>query len=201
MKTTILTIAIFFATVLGISQSTFAATTASQATTQITDITAINKIEVHGNVELYVTAGIADKVKVYDNYYAQGALVQDQHGVLNISSYAAKKLVVWVTASDLRNLSIYDNAEVKSFGKLSAIELDVKLFNSSSAKLDLDAFDASVTLYDNAKADLSGNVSEADLHYGPSSVLNTANLVALHQVNTPKAVASNSDEMPELASL
>lgn len=202
MKTAILTIAFAFATLLGISQSTFAANGSSQETsTLLTDVSHINKIEVHGNVELYLSDGTADQVKVYNSYYAESALVQDQNGVLRISSYAAKKLVVWVTASDLRNLAVYDNAKVRSFGKLSAIELDVKLYNSSSAQLNVDAYAATFTLNDHAKADLTGNIDIADLHYDKSSFLNTTNLTASHLVKTVKLPLINSNDLSELASL
>src|SRR6202012_3874085 len=135
MKTTILTIAIVLVAVFGISKSTYAATSGNEEAITLTDVNSINKIEVHGNVELYLSDGTTDKVKVYNHYYAERALVQDVNGVLRISSYGAQKLVVWVTVSDLRNLSVYDNAEVKSFGKLSSIDLDVKLYDRALAQL------------------------------------------------------------------
>ena len=179
MKTIILTTALLLVTVLGINQSTYAATAKdSQAYTVLTDVSTINKIEVHGNVELYVSDGATDQIKVYNQYYKESALVQNQNGTLCISSYKTEKLVVWVTASDLRSLAIYDNAQVRSFGKLSVINLDVDLFNNASAQLNVDAFQASVTLNDNAKAKLSGYISMGELKYNRTSALNTANLVA-----------------------
>ena len=63
MKTTILTIAIALITVFGISSSTFAASkTGQQVTTMLSGISNVSEIEVHGNVQLYVTTGSADKV-------------------------------------------------------------------------------------------------------------------------------------------
>src|ERR1700761_6764639 len=110
MKTTILTIAIALITVFGISSSTFAATkTGQQVTTMLPGISNVSEIEVHGNVQLYVTTGGADQVKVYNDYYAEDALVQEQNGVLHIASYTHEKLVVWVTVSDLSKLTAYDN--------------------------------------------------------------------------------------------
>ncbi len=202
MKTTILTIAIAFSAVFGISRTASAAiSNKEEVSTLLTDVSNINKIEVHGNVELYLSDGTADQVKVYNSYYAESALVQDENGTLRISSYAAKKLVIWVTANDLRSLSVYDNAEVKSFGKLSAIDLDVKLFNNASAQLDIDTYAASITLSDHAKAGLSGNVDKANLQYDRHSFLNTTNLVALHLVKTVKFNRVCNDDRPELASL
>ena len=202
MKTTILTIAIALSTVFGISQSVSAATgSKEEVSTILTDVSKINQIEVHGNLELYLSDGTADEVKVYNSYYSESALVQDENGTLRISSYTAKKLVVWVTASDLRKLSVYDNAEVKSFGKLTAIDLDVKLFNNASAKLDMDTYAATITLNDRAKADLWGNADEAALHYDQSSSLNTTDFVASHMVKTVKFNRICSRDTAEFASL
>src|SRR5258707_625687 len=117
-----------------------------QTVTVLTDISVVNKIEVHGNVELFISDGTTDQVKVYNKYYSESALVQSKNGVLRISSYTPEKLVVWVTANDLRSISAYDNAEVKSFGNMSKIEFDVDLHDNASAKLNLEAYSANVTV-------------------------------------------------------
>ena len=64
MKTTILTI--FTALVLsaGIAKTTNAAPAKNENVTVLTGISAINKIEVYGNVELYISDGNRDQVKV-----------------------------------------------------------------------------------------------------------------------------------------
>jgi len=202
MKTTILTIAIAISTVFGISKSASAATgSKEEVSTLLADVSNISTIEVHGNVELYLSDGTADQVKVYNSYYAESALVQDENGTLRISSYTAKKLVIWVTANDLRSLAVYDNAEVRSFGKFSAIDLDIKLFNNASAHMDMDTYAASITLNDHAKADLSGKADEAHLQYDRHAFLNTTNFVASHLVKTVKSGRVCNDDRPELASL
>jgi hypothetical protein len=186
MKTTILTIAIALITVFGISSSSFAATTGngSQVTTMLPGITNVSEIEVHGNVQLYVTTGTADQVKVYNDYYAEDALVQEQNGVLHIASYTPEKLVVWVTVTDLTKLSAYDNAEVKSFGKFSSIDLNVALFNKATAQLNMDAFAATISVNDHAAADLSGIVTEGKLSHAWSAFLNASNLAATELTTT-----------------
>ena len=182
MKTQIITIFAVLVVVLGVTNSTYAATAknADNSYTVLTDISAINKIEVHGNVELYISDGATDQVKVYNKYYSESALVQSKNGVLRISSYKLDKLVVWVTANDLRAISAFDNAEVKSFGDISKIEFDVELHDSASAKLNLDAYSASVTVNDDAKANLSGNVTEYALKYTHEANVNHKDLVATH---------------------
>jgi phage gp45-like len=201
MKTIFLTTAILLATVIGINNTVTAAPQDTDQTyTVLTETGAINKIEVYGNVELYVSDGDTDNVKVYNSYYKESAMVQNQNGTLRISSYKNEKLVVWVTANDLRSLSAYDNAQVKSFGKLSAIELDVKLFNNASAKLNMDAFQASVTVNDSARAILSGNVNNCELKYDLPANINTGSLAcaSLVQKSTNNQVKDTSGDFAAL---
>ena len=200
MKTLILTIAILFATILGISQSTYAAgKNSTEESTTLTTVNNITEIEIHGNVELFVSDGNADQVKVYNKYYSDNALVQDDKGVLRISSYNTQKLKVWVTVSQLQKLSVYDNAVVKSFGKLSAIDLEVKLYNNASAQLNMEAYAASITLNDSAKADLTGNVSEGSLQSAQSSYLNASNFNIQHLTKTQKLNIAEINDVNELS--
>src|ERR1700743_1936480 len=180
MKTSILTLAIAIVTVLGVSQSAFAGNKDREAFTVLTEISNINKIEVRGNVELYLSDGATDQVKVYNQYYSENAVVKSQNGVLKISSYKAEKLVVWVTVSNLCNLSVYDNAQAKSFGKLSALELSVNLYNNASAQLNLDTYSVNMTLNDHATADIEGTTTEATFGCDYSASLNTTNLNSEH---------------------
>lgn len=203
MKKTILTIAIAFIALFGISRSTYAATVGSSArlSTMLANISNISEIEVHGNVKLYVTTGDADLVKVYNDYYAQDALVQEQNGVLRITSYETKPLEVWVTVADLSKLSAYDNAEIKSFGKFSSIDLNLALYNHASAQLDIDAYSATVSLNDCAMADLSGNVTEGNLKYARTSYLNTVNFAAAELTQTVLEHPHRHSRPAELAAL
>jgi hypothetical protein len=177
MKTNLIAIFTVIVTVLGITNSTYAAVDNNNKGVVLTDISNINKIEVYGNVQVYVTTGAADQVKVYNQYYTESALVQSQKGVLRISSYKTEKLVVWVTAKELTSITAYDNADIKSFGNLSAIELDVKLYNNASADLKLDAYSTRVTMNDRSKANLSGNVTEYSLVHNIASSVNRTYLV------------------------
>jgi hypothetical protein len=194
MKTRILSIIALSVIALGITKSTYAATTNNANFTIVNDISKINKIEVHGNVELFVSDGSSDQVKVYNHYYSESALVQNKNGVLRITSYKAEKLVVWVTASDLRSISAYDSAQVESFGKLSKIELDVDLHNNASAKLNLDAYNANLTLNDHSNADLTGTADEFKLNHNTASSVKDNSLSVIHfienKTNTQAIVES-----------
>lgn len=185
MKAKFLTIATIFTLALGTVTNTFAADKnkpAEEVSTTLTNVATINKIEIRGNVQVFVSDGPADQVKVYNRYYAESALVQNQNGTLRIASYNAKKLVVWVTASDLRAIEAYDNSEVKSFGNLSKIDLNVTLNNSASAQLDVNAYRANVTVNDRAKANVAGTISDYVLNRDQSATVNNANLVTVNRV-------------------
>jgi len=181
MKTLAITIFTVATIVFGIGNQTQAAVnTNNNKGIVLTDITRINKIEVYGNVKLYVSNGPADQVKVYNQYYAESALVQSQNGVLRISSYKGEKLEVWVTAKELNAITAYDNAEISSFGNISTIQLDVKLYNNASANLKLDAYSARVTMNDKTRANLSGTVNEYSVNRSVASSVNRTDLVADH---------------------
>ena len=199
MKTRIFSLVAIAAVVLGIGNTTFAATkndsaaTNSEVSTVLKNVSKISKIEVRGNVELYVTDGESDQVKVYNRYYAESAMVQTEKGVLRISSYSAQKLVVWVKAEQLTSIAAYDNAEVKSFGKLSPIEMEVTLHDNAYAKLDVDGYSMNIIVSNRAKADLTGNVDQCNLKYDRSASVNSTNFAAAHITRTTEGVAKNDD--------
>jgi len=202
MKTTFITIATIATLAFGaVTNNTYAAVKKDAAVKEIStvlnNLQGISKIEVRGNVEVFVSDGTSDQVKVYNRYYAESAVVQNKKGVLTIASYSSQKLVVWVTANDLHSIAVYDNAEVRSFGKLSAIDLDVKLFNNAYAKLDLNGYNASITVNNHAKIDLAGNVTEGNLKYNRSSFVNSTNFTADHLVRTVsnEKISKNESEV------
>jgi hypothetical protein len=202
MKTQILTIATIFTLALGTVTSTYAAVNNNndETSTVLTNVSKINKIELHGNVELYVSDGNADQVKVYNKYYSESALVQSQNGTLRISSYTDKKLVVWVTANDLQSIVANDNSQVKSFGTLNKLDLEVTLNNTASADLNLEAYNASIIVNDHAKANLSGNINNYILKQDQSATVNHSNLATVNGTKTitNKFVKANLSELANL---
>ena len=180
MKTKILSLILLFVVITGMSNLTYAASVNNADYVVLNDIKTINKIEVRGNVELFISDSPVQQVKVYNKYYSESALVQSRNGILRITSYNAEKLIVWVSTDELSSVSAYDNAEVKSFGKLSKIEFSVDLHNNASAKLNLDAYSADVTLKDHAKAELSGNATEFSLIRNAGSELTDHDFLADH---------------------
>ena len=170
MKSKILSLVLMFGVISGLSKSTYAATVNADYTI-LKDIKSINKIEVHGNVELFISDNATEQVKVYNKYYSESALVQSSNGVLRISSYTPEKLVVWITSDNLRSVSAYDNAEVRSFGDVSKIEFSIDLHDNATAKLNFNSYSADVTLSDHAKIELGGSVSEFSLNHNEGSIV------------------------------
>lgn len=200
MKKLILTLITIIVAIIGTTTFTYAAAKNNEVTV-LSNIGNISKIEVRGNVELYVLTGEKDQVTVSNNYYGENAYVQDQNGVLRISSYKAKKLVVYVTASDLNSITVYDNSIVKSDGKLALISLDVNLYNNAYAALKLDSYAANITVNDQAKADLTGNVTEYNSTYTSTSTINRAELVAENASEkkiAPKEVVKQASKVEEV---
>ena len=197
MKTRIFSLVAIAAVVLGVSNITFAAAKDSAANNSevstVLKVSKINKIEVRGNVELYVTDGADDQVKVYNRYYSESALIQNNNGTLRISSFADQKLVVWVKAEQLSSIAAYDNAEVKSFGKISPLEMEVTLHDNAYAKLDVDGYSMNITVNNRAKADLSGNVDQCNLKYDHSAYVNSTNFAAAHIIRTVDGNAKNEE--------
>ncbi|HVW12535.1 MAG TPA: DUF2807 domain-containing protein [Mucilaginibacter sp.] len=175
MKTRILSFAVLVAVLTGSAKITEAAAASSNYTV-LNDIKAINKIEVHGNVQLFISDSPADQVTVYNKYYSENALVQNRNGVLRISSYGAEKLIVWVSSESLQSVSAYDNADIRSFGDVAKIEFNVDLHNSATAELKFNAFSVNVVLRDSASAKFSGRVEEFGMSRENRSLVNNNSL-------------------------
>jgi len=122
----------------------------------------INKIEVKGNVELILVQAPAESVKVYDSYYAKNALVQQQDGVLRISSFEKETLTVAVYVRNLSTIEAGGNVHVKTFGKISFLSLDVKLHGNATADINATTISLTTNVKDSASLNLSGSTAN---HY------------------------------------
>ncbi len=177
MKTKILSVVLAFAVMVGFTKNTYAA---SSNYTVLNDIKAINKIEVRGNVQLFISDNAPEKVTVYNKYYAESALVQSKNGVLRISSYTSEKLVVWVSSESLQSVSAYDSAEIKSFGDVAKIEFNIDLHDNATANLKFDSYSANITLRDRATITLSGRVEEFGMNRNVNAVVVNNNFTVGH---------------------
>jgi len=132
--------------------------------------------------------------------------IQRYHDVISSfrgkTSYDADNRPLLVMRSNLW-ASSYDvnGTDQTSFGKFSAIDLDINLYNHGVAQLNMDVFNASISLNDRSGADLSGMVENGTVQLSRSSYLNTANLAAANRSETVNLNHVRCNQNTVLASL
>lgn len=134
--------------------------------TEFKDVKHINKLVVMGNVDVYLTQGTEENLKVYDNYYSKNALVQWENGELRITSFDKERLTVTITVSNLSAIEASGNVHVRSMNELSTIDLDIRLKNSATARLEAQTVNISSSLQDQARLELSGESENQHLALG-----------------------------------
>jgi osmotically-inducible protein OsmY len=123
------------------------------APTEYKKVKNIFKIVVEGNVDLYITQGIEENLKVYDRKQAD---VQLNNGVLQISSFRKERLAVAVTIKNLSAIEASGTAKVRSMNEISTVNLEIQLDGHADAKIEAQAISISSYLSGQAKLELSG---------------------------------------------
>ena len=155
VKMLALTVLAFVVIIISSSKKTKAADKAV-VVTELKDIKHIHKIVVTGNVDLYLTQGTEENLKVYDNYYSKNALVQWQDGELRISSFENEKLAVSISVNNLSAIVASGNVKVRSMNQISTIDLDIQLKDNAQARLDARAVNISSSVASGSTLELSG---------------------------------------------
>ena len=132
--------------------------------TELKDVKHIHKIVVVGNVDVYLTQGTEENLKVYDNYYSKNALVQWQDGELRISSFEKEKLAVSITVNNLSAIQASGNVKVRSMNEISTIDLDIQLKDNAQANLEARAVNISSSIADGSVLKLSGESDNQHLN-------------------------------------
>jgi len=158
MKTTIKNLFAATLTLVVLTSSAFASDDVkNNKVTVLNQVKNINKIEVNGNVELILVQAPTERVKVYDSYYAKNALVQQENGVLRISSFQQQTLTVAVYVRDLAVLEAADNVKVKTFGKVNFLSLTVNLKGNATADINANTISLCTKVNDKASLNLVGS--------------------------------------------
>ncbi len=179
MKTSIKNLFAVALTSLVLTSSAFAATDVkSNQVTVLNQVKNISKIEVKGNVEIILVQATVESVKVYDSYYAKNALVQQQDGVLRISSFQKETLTVAVYVRNLSSIEAADNATVTTLGKVNFLSLDVVLTGKAKADLNTNTVNLTTVVKDNAILNLSGYTTDLYASMGTNANLNLAQFKA-----------------------
>ena len=186
MKTSIKTLFATALTLVVLTSSAFAAETPKESNfTVLTQVKNISKIEVKGNVEIILVQAPTESVKVYDSYYAKNALVQQQEGVLRISSFQKETLTVAVYVRNLSSIEASDNATVKTYGKIDFLSLDIILKDNATANINTTTVNLYTSVKDNASLKLSGSTTEHYALLGAQAKLSMDQFVAASSsVNT-----------------
>lgn len=203
MKTAIKTLAIALTTLL----STTVASTVkadNNTVTVLSEVKKVNKINVSGNVEVILVQSPNESVKVYDNYYAKNALVQQKDGELRISSFNKEMLTVVVYVSNLSSITASDNAKVSTYGKFSTLSLDVNLKDSATANLNTNTINLNSNLNGQANLTLAGSTTAYNATMGSVAKVNLDQFAAETTNIQSKAViakAATTSELPTVDDL
>lgn len=163
MKTSIKNLISTVLTTVVLTSSAFASTDEQKNTNTVTilnQVKNINKLVITGNVEVFIIQAPTESVKVYDSYYSKNALVQQEAGVLRISSFQKETLKVAVYVNNISSIQASDNASVKTFGKVSFLTLDVILKDKASADITANTINLYTSVKDNASLNLSGTTED-----------------------------------------
>lgn len=164
MKTSIKTLFAAALSLVVLSSSAFASSDVkdSNKVTVLNQVKNISKIEVKGNVEVILVQAPTESVKVYDSYYSKNALVQQQDGVLRISSFQKETLTVAVYVRNLSSIEASDDSTIKTFGKVNFLSLNVDLKGNAKADINANTVNMYTSVKDSASLKLSGSTTE---HY------------------------------------
>ncbi|WP_199141687.1 GIN domain-containing protein [Pedobacter sp. ASV12] len=209
MKTAIKTLfAIALTTVLSATVASTVKAADNNTITVLSEVKKVNKINVSGNVEVILVQSPNESVKVYDNYYAKNALVQQQDGELRISSFNKETLTVVVYVSNLSTITASDNAKVSTYGKFNTLSLEVNLKDNAAANLNTNTINLNSNLSGQANLTLAGSTSAYNATMGSVAKVNLDQFAAestsiqSQNVVVAKTVATLNDiETADLVSL
>mgnify|MGYP003296342079 CR=1 FL=1 len=123
------------------------------APTEFKKVKDIYKIVVKGNVDLYITQGDEESLKVYDGNPAD---VKLENGILSISSSRNQRLAVSVTVINLSTIEASGTSRVRTMNEISTVNLDLQFNDQADGQIEAKAISISSLLSDQAKLELSG---------------------------------------------
>lgn len=188
MKTlisTLLTTVLLTSSAIASTDGLKSTTTNTSAVTILNQVKNINKLVVNGNVEVLLIQAPTESVKVYDSYYSKNALVQQEDGVLRISSFQKETLKVAVYVRNITAIQASDNASVKTFGKVAFLSLDVILKDKASADINARTVTMFTSVKDNASLTLSGSTEDY------SALLGSGGKMSMNQFAAVNSSVSN----------
>jgi len=124
--------------------------------TALTHVKNITKIAVSGNVKLILVQDSKEHIEVFDKYYANNALVQQQGTELRISSFTKDALTVIAHVNNISTIEASNTSSVTTSGKFNLLNLNVVLKDSATACINANTVNLSTTINDGTSLSLEG---------------------------------------------
>lgn len=124
--------------------------------TTINQVKNINKIAVSGNVKLILIQDSKESIEVFDKYYANNALVQQQGSELRISSFSKEALTVIAHVNNITSVEASNTSSISTSGKFNLLNLEVILKDKASATINANTVNLYTTVNDGTSLNLEG---------------------------------------------
>lgn len=177
--------------ILGTSSAALAAVQSLKAS-EFKDVKNINKIVISGNVDVFLTQGNTENLKVYN--HSKNALIEYENGILRVASQEKEKLAIELTVTNLAAIEASGNVAIRSMNQLSGIDLNINLKSGAKADLEARVVNFQSQLSDSSRLDLAGDAENQMVDLSGLAQVETSKFTAQNRsiIVQDKAVASYS---------
>ncbi|UKT63468.1 GIN domain-containing protein [Pedobacter mucosus] len=193
MKTSIKTLfaAALTTIVLGTASITANASDSNNYT-NLTSVKNISKIKISGNVKLILVQDSKESVLIYDNYFSNNALVQQQDGELRISSFTSEPLTVIAHVNNLTALEASNTSSVKTTGNFNLLNLSVVLNDNATANINANTIDMVTKINGTANLVLTGSTENYNAIVGSLANVKLKDFIAADTMVSSAPIATYS---------
>jgi len=158
MKNSIKTLFVAALTVVALSSATtiLNATEVNSSYTALTKVKNITKIAVSGNVKLILVQDGKESIEVFDKYYANNALVQQQGSELRISSFSKDALTVIAHVNNISSIEASNTSSVLTSGNFNLLNLNIVLKDKATATVNTNTVSLTTIINDGTSLNLLG---------------------------------------------
>ncbi|RNL49723.1 GIN domain-containing protein [Pedobacter jejuensis] len=184
------------------SATTIANATENNASyTALTQVKNITKISVSGNVKLILVQDGKETVEVYDKYYENNALVQQQGSELRISSFSKNALTVIAHVNNVSSIEASNTSSVTTYGLFNLLNLNVVLKDKSSANINANTVNLSTLISDGTSLNLAGTTENHTIILGQEAKLKMDDFAAEStniSISTKAIYANNTSRYADI---
>ncbi|WP_316830591.1 GIN domain-containing protein [Pedobacter aquatilis] len=180
--------------VLGSATTAASAKENNLSYTALTKVKNITKIAVSGNVKLILIQDGKESIEVFDKYYENNALVQQQGSELRISSFSKDALTVIAHVNNISSIEASNTSTVSTSGKFNLLNLNVVLRDKATASIDANTVSLSTAINDGTSLNLAGTTESHTAVLGHEASMKMDDF-ASESTNisiAPKAVYANN---------